>query len=232
VPVAAAFGCVLALHFVVHAFILPDEVASPEFDAKVEKIDAKSLDKGIEGFRLVGFGTEKRDMGSAFGERSKIWIYAKGTRLDISLDYPFPKFHDVGPCYIGKGWTVEGSNSTREPEDAKAPAVWHELRLRKAGGRFGYVVFAEFNAEGDPLEGESRLLGAVNRHEKALQALYDRFFNPSKFNAPRPMGPAYQIQAMIEADEPIQDKDKAELQQVFFAAVRQLRGQLFDPKPK
>ena len=232
VPVAAAFGCVLALHFVVHSFILPEGVASPELDAKVLKIDAKSLDEGIEEYRLVHFQTEKRDTGSAFGESSKRWIYRKGTFLAISLDYPFPKFHDLAPCYVGTGWTVEGSNSTHEPEKSKAPAVWNELRLHKSGGRFGYVVFAEFNAEGDALEGESRIFGALQRHEKALQALYDRVFRPEQFKQPNPTGPAYQIQLLIEADEPIQDKDRADVQQVFFSAVRQLRGQLFDPKAK
>jgi exosortase len=235
-PLAAAFCVVLVMHFAIHSFILPDPVAPPGFDDKIQQIGEKSLPAAIDGYVKKAYGTDRRDTGSAFGEYSKVWVYRKGvdTHLLISLDYPFPKFHDLAPCYVGRGWNVESSNTTQElnPNPKNAPEFWHELRLWKEGGRFGYVVFAEFNAEGDALTGESRLLGSLQRNERALQAIYDRIFRPEEFKAPKPLGPAYQIQALIEADEPIQEKERTELQRVFLAASRDLRAQLFDGKPK
>ena len=232
-PVATAFGVVLGLHFAIHSFILPDAVASPEFDEGREDRQGFSLPFGhrasIAGLNSAG---NQRGTGNAFGEHSKEWLFAdKVTPVGVSFDYPFEKFHHLVTCYAGKGWTVERYKSMHEPEDAKAPAVWNEFDLvHKAGGQFGYVAFAEFNAQGDSLQGESRLLGALLRHEKALQALYDRIFRPAEFNAPKPIGPAYQIQAFTMADKPIDAEDRAAVREMFFLALRELREPLFGQK--
>jgi hypothetical protein len=231
-PIAVAFGVVLALHFAIHNFILPDAVAPVGFDERVEQIGEKSLDPALEQFRRAGFGKERRITGSAFGEKSSAWLYGKGaqTGVIISLDYPFPKFHDLTPCYVGRGWSIDNATTKADPKDPKAPAIWHEFDMHKTGGRFGYVVYTEFNAEGDALSGESRLLGTLQRHERALQALYDRIFRPAEFSAPKPMGPAYQIQAFTEGDRALEPEEKAEIREMFFLAVRELRPQLFGDK--
>ncbi|HEX3315395.1 MAG TPA: exosortase U [Gemmataceae bacterium] len=230
-PLATAFGIVLVLHFAIHSFILPDVTASPEFGDRVQKIGKKSLPTAIEQHRMMAFGTDRRGTGSAFGENSKQWIYGKGTQfVGVSLDYPFPKFHDLAPCYVGRGWSVDLTIPHHELPNSKAPPIWHEHQMHKSGGRFGYVVFAEFNAQGDSLDGESRLLGALLRHERALQAICDRIFRPEEFKAPQPMGPAYQMQTFVESERPMTDADRQEIQQVFFGAVAKLRQELFGKK--
>ena len=232
-PLATAFGIVVVLHFAIHSFILPDVIAPIEFKDKLERIGLNTLPPAFDQHVRMSFYPSTRDSGSAFGENSKLWIYGKGSQpVGISLDYPFPKFHDVSPCYVGRGWKVEHSASHVELENAKAPPIWHEHQMHKAGGRFGYVVFAEFNAQGDPLDGESRLVGALQRHERALQAIYDRIFRPAEFKAPKAIGPAYQMQTFVESENPMTDADRDEIQKVFFGAVAKLRQELFGKKDK
>jgi exosortase len=232
-PVATAFGIVLVLHFAIHSFILPDVTAPAGFEDNVQKIDQASLPPALEQHVKIRFDETRRDTGSAFGEHTKLWIYRKGSQfVGVSLDYPFPKFHDLAPCYVGRGWSVDLTKAHNGLENPKAPPIWHEHRMHKSGGRFGYVVFAEFNAEGDSLDGESRLLGTLQRHERALQAIYDRVFRPEDFKTPKPMGPAYQIQTFVESENPMTDADRDEIQQVFFGAVRSLRHELFEKNKK
>jgi hypothetical protein len=220
------------MHFTIHSFILPEAVAPPEFDARIEKVDVKSLPPAFDQYQRFKFGAVKRETGGTFyGERSKVWIYSRpGQSIAVSLDYPFPSFHDLSPCYVGQGWHVVEAKVIHELPGAGRPAVWQEMRMSFPGGRSGYVVYAEFNPEGDALEGESRLTGAFYRNMRALQALYDYVFRHEEFTKPKPLGPAYQIQAMIQTDGRLSPETEQELQQVFFAAVRELSPQIFEKK--
>jgi exosortase len=86
-----------------------------------------------------------RGTGSDFGEHSRIWKYFAGTStLEVSVDYPFQEWHELGACYRGRGWKVDKTEvlegSTRE------------LEMTLFSSERALLIFDLYKTDGSPYE--------------------------------------------------------------------------------
>src|SRR5439155_10858871 len=120
----------------------------------VQALDTEVLPAQVASWERQGFTTETRNPGSAFGEVSRIWNYRRGQSLGVvSLDYPFPSWHDLTRCYTGQGWRID--EETVHPATATAAegqVGYIEVRMTKPGYRSGYLLYCEFDPQGVVLE--------------------------------------------------------------------------------
>ncbi len=81
-----------------------------------KRSDLENLDPQCS---LVGFNVTHRDTGSVFGEHSATWeLVDQGQPIQMSLDFPFPGFHDLTFCYFSTGYKRELSLSQRLASEA------------------------------------------------------------------------------------------------------------------
>jgi exosortase len=177
----------------------------------------------VGGWRREKFGTETRQVGSAFGEQSRTWVYEKSPhRAVFSLDYPFPAWHDLTRCYTGQGWEMEEQDVYAT--DGEVPdAVW--VVLNKPAYRSGYLLFCQLDGEGRPLD--PRRGGAymsLYRHGSMAQRWRQRFLGGDA--APEdPPGPVYQVQLLVESAAPLTEADRKAVRELFAGLKRSVQEQ-------
>jgi exosortase len=165
-----------------------------------------------------------------FGAHSRVWRYQKdgGLTALVSLDYPFPGWHDLRNCYQGTGWTL----GTSEAFDHRLPDGGDQACLRFAMVnsmvRHGYVWFAEFDQGGRPVDAESwaTVRGYLGtRLSERAASLRDRWL--ALFSR-RPAPPHYydilQVQTLVENYGPLTEADQEQTKQLFTAGLDALRA--------
>jgi exosortase len=193
--------------------------------AELDDLDADSLPERLGRWQRLDFQVQTRQSGSFFGESSRVWRYRHGSRLVVlSLDYPFPSWHDLTRCYTGQGWQRD-SQEVRQA--AEVPGGFVAVRLSKPASRSGYLLFCEFNGAGQPLaarRGAAYL--SLFRHGSALVAWQARLGGEGAEGAVDPPGPVYQWQLMAETSAPLGPAEREALREVFARSFTALRRQL------
>jgi len=143
-----------------------------------------------------GHRIEIRDRGSDLGKRSDKWSY-KGPQYvaHISLDQPFPGWHELTTCYRNSGWEMISRERKGYNEAGSKGSDWPYVvaEFERATGERGYLVFALFNSVGNPVTPPAEwnrmfyfLSGIKNRMSNRLRAsLFDNS--------------TYQIQAFVSS---------------------------------
>ena len=114
---------------------------------QIDQLSRESLPSELAGWALTDFHIQERRATSEFGERSRQWTYSKdGMRATVSIDYPFPEWHDLDTCYRGVGWRT----SRRIPLPGETPhfsntAVQHALANDL---QTGWLIFDMFDQQG------------------------------------------------------------------------------------
>jgi exosortase len=214
--VAAAFAVLPTGHLALYgAGDLAGRTASDGAGLNLEVPEA-ALPERVGRWERQDFATVRRNPGSEFGEFSSAWVYRfGGRRATVSLDYPFPAWHDLTRCYTSQGWEID--EETVRP----APEGFVEVRLTKPAYRCGYLLFAEFDRRGAPLaarRGGPHL--ALQRHDSALRRLWGRAAGgapPS--DSP---GPVLQLQLLVETYSPLSGDEEAEARAFFARALKEL----------
>jgi hypothetical protein len=178
-----------------------------------------------ERWQRLGFASERRDPGSAFGEFSNVWDYHLGqNKAALSLDYPFPGWHDLTRCYTSSGWTIEDQR-LREARGSESTAGYVEVKLTKPAYRSGYLLFSQFDRTGSMLR--PRLGGAylaVHRHEASLRRWQSRLTGDA-VDLGEERGPVYQFQLFVETYTPLSEAEQGEAQAFFLQGLSSLRRQ-------
>jgi exosortase len=213
--VAATFGALLACHLALYGTgDIASRATANTSDPKPEAPTVASLPERIGCWERQEFTTTRRNPGSEFGEFSSVWIYQCDTRrATLSLDYPFPTWHDLTRCYTSQGWVIEEENIYPGADG------FVEVKLTKPAYRSGYLLFAEFNGHGERFEarrGGPHL--SLQRHDSALQRLWSRATGETVSSDPA--GPVLQMQLFVETFSPLGDDDQAEAR-AFFVRARQ-----------
>jgi hypothetical protein len=232
------FGLVAALHWVAvwhtpaGAAYQPNAVA-----AGLERLTADSMPPKWEGWTRLSVTpadfTKQRNPGSAFGEFSKVWPYAVGTGTAVlSLDYPFPDWHDLTSCYTTQGWSVDEQTVHRRDGPGGAVRPFVEVKLSKPAYRSGHLLFCEFDRRGEFLE--ARRGGAyltLETHRHALTGWWDRVRG---IPAPRAevVTPVYQLQLFVETHAPLTADQIKHAEGLFLHALDTLRAGQGEPAPK
>ncbi len=197
----------------------------------VERLNQDTLPEQLGGWQREQFSRANRNAGSAFGEFSGVWSYRQGGQQAIlSLDYPFPGWHDLTRCYTSQGWVVEKQQTYRS--GGATPVEYGVVWLVKPGHRSGYLVFAEFDRGGRPLHpriGGTEL--SLGRHEQAIRRLLDRWHGTTSADAVDPPGPIYQLQLFAESNAPLNEAEQNHAQDLFLRSWEHLQA-VVNPLPK
>jgi len=219
-PVAAAFALLTLTQF--QSFALGKRPASTPDIALVppiETLDAETMPVRWQRWQRLAFASDRRDPGSAFGEFSKIWNYHLGQNTAaLSLDYPFPGWHDLTRCYTSSGWTIQ-EQRIRQASGSGPAASYVEVKLTKPAYRSAYLLFSQFDRAGSMLE--PRLGGAylaMSRHEAFLRRWRNRL-SGEVIAQEDAHGPVYQLQLFVETYTPLTEAEEDEAQAFFLQGL-------------
>ncbi len=131
------------------------------FDSKaIRSFEENDLPEKIDQWTAVedGHAIKLRERGSDVGNRSDQWKF-NGSKFSalISLDQPFPGWHELTSCYKNTGWEMVRRERIGDPSEddgddfgtAKWPYVVAEFK-RETGER-AFLAFALFNSVGEPV---------------------------------------------------------------------------------
>jgi exosortase len=218
-PAGLAFAALAAAHLALNGVGVrgPAAPAGPEI-AGLDALDQEAAPPSADGYRLLAFAQRSRNPGSEFGEFSREWSYQLGLNAAaLSLDYPFPGWHDLTRCYTTQGWTIDRETVVPEGgEDGGAPPGSVELQLSKPGYRSAYLLFCQFDRRGAalaPRGGGADL--SLHRHASALRWLLDRWQGASARPDDDPEGPVYQLQLFVESYAPLTPEEQGQARRLF-----------------
>ena len=132
-----------------------------------------------------GYAIDIRERGSDLGKRSDIWRYKGPNGLAVvSLDQPFPGWHELTTCYKSSGWElVRRERKDPSGADAAGDEKWPYVaaEFKRETGERGFLVFALFNTAGDAVTPPAEwnramhfISGISNRMSNRLRAsLFD-----------------------------------------------------------
>jgi exosortase len=184
--------------------------------------DKDRLPKKIGSWELTESATQTREASSFYGEHSAIWVYSRTRHTAVvSLDFPFPSWHDLTWCYAGKGWQID-SQTVRN--DLEVPGGFLEVRLSQPTYRHGYLVFCEFDRHGQPFTARpGGTEASLFRHQTTLQRIRNRLGFDSEPGI-EPSGPVYQLQVFWEGYDKLSNEDEAAVVDLFVRAGATLRA--------
>jgi exosortase len=187
-------------------------------------VDESELPASIEGWTLKSFKPELRDEGSLFAPESFVWTYQRGTLSAIvSLDSPYPEFHDLTLCYRGVGWDVKAHHEYEE--DSQTGFSWLEM---DKPSEFGRVYFAAYSRDGQ-LAPPAYEFSASTRVVRNIELVLGRLEAPKgDVNRNDELLPISQIQVLLQSDQPISPEDMQSCRDLFeFSRNQLLQGARF-----
>ena len=163
-------------------------------------------------WQRTGFEVVNRERYHELGATSQVWRYqGQGDKLLVSLDYPFPGWHDVVYCYKTQGWVPVGPNQVVE-------GGFHtKTHLAAAGGLRGYLWFGAFDAHGR--DQPVKTLGVRFRDRLANWTLL-----PQHNDSKRAQLPVYQVQLLVECYRQLNADEERQTEELFLDACRRLKN--------
>ena len=187
-------------------------------------VDESALPAEIDGWSLKDFESKLRDETSLFAPESYIWTYQRdGLSAIVSLDGPYPEFHDLTLCYRGVGWGVKAFNeySKNEDEGTASQEGLSWLDLSKAG-EYGRVYFAAYSRDGQ-LAHPAFEFSPRTRFVRNIDMALGRLEAPkADVNRNGELLPISQVQLMVKSDQPISDDDMQHCRDLFESSRNQL----------
>lgn len=167
-----------------------------------------------------------RTRGSDLGQRSDSWTFVSRTGLacQVSLDQPFPGWHELTTCYQNVGWKVASlRRKYSEPitlENGETVEwTYVEIGLEQVDSQqHGWLMFCFCDSNGEPVEAPIEWDGITSFIERAKNRLSYRI----RSNLFR--GQSYQMQVFVSTLKPLADEQKEEIRNQFFEIRKQLRS--------
>ena len=192
--------------------------------SKLSVPERDRLPKEIGLWKQMDFAVQTREAHSFYGEQSSIWNYST-TRQNavVSLDYPFPSWHDLTWCYTSKGWQI-GAQSVRTDLGVEGGLL--EVRMTQPTHRHGYLLFREFDSRGEPLQARpGGIEASFFRHQSAFLRFRSWLgLNPEPHTDP--IGPIYQFQVFWEGYDRLSPEEEAVLAELFVRSGAKLQETL------
>jgi hypothetical protein len=165
---------------------------------------ADNLPADLGGMKLKGFEISHRETNSMFGAHSATWMFQDQSReIVISFDFLFSVFHPLEVCYISTGSTVIGDILQLESTSNGLPQYTSEVSLKDMFGEDSYLLFTEFNSEGQSAE-------------RIEVFSLTTFFNKGVFQ--RSIGPLFQLQLLASDGSALKEDDKKRYREILAKA--------------
>ena len=202
------------------------------FDVDVVRpFEEGDLPAKLGGWSVLDYSIDTRERGSDLGKRSDLWQYrAPNCRASVSLDQPFPGWHELTTCYQNSGWRllkrerkvakIDATGENGESFEQTWPYVVAEFD--KPTGEHGFLVFSLFNSSGNPVDPPNdwnRISGFIERLKNRLSGrIRSSLFNNS----------TYQIQTFVGSFG-IDDQTREDIETQFLK-VREITREKFMEK--
>lgn len=222
-----AFGGLWSSYDVVSSFATaPDYIRF--FDADVTRsFEENDLPEKIGDWVAVkdGYKIDIRERGSDLGKRSDIWKF-KGvkTSATVSLDQPFPGWHELTTCYKSTGWQLVKRERKDQSGDEGSRWPYVTAEFKRETGERGFLVFALFNSVGEPVEPPAQW----NRMVHLISGIQNRMSN--RIRASLFDNSTYQVQAFSVSYGDKFDPSSAEAMETHFKEIREILKDKFVAK--
>lgn len=204
-----------------------DQIAFKSVD--VVAVDQTALPTQIENWVFKDFKSETRDEASLFAPESYVWTYqSNGITAIVSLDGPYPEFHDLTLCYRGVGWSV--STHHEYPEESPTGMSWLEMRKPSEYGRVFYSAYSRDGLLARP----AFEFSASTRLVRNIDLAIGRLEAPSQdVNRNDELLPISQVQVLVQSDQLISDAELENCKKLFeFSRGMLLKSARFSEAPK
>jgi exosortase len=222
-PIGVAYALLAMAHLALYVTDgHGDSTHSGPVIAGLESLKEESLPDRVGDYRRLAFAVHSRNPGSEFGEVSRVWTYQhEAHTATVSLDYTFPGWHDLSRCYTSQGWSID--RETVVPEEGHVM-----LQLSKPGYRTGYLLFCQFDRQGELLSPRTSGAGlSLTRQASVLNRWLSRWRGVNVESATDSEGPIYQAQLFIEGYSPLSLEEQTKAGQLFVKAREQLLRHCF-----
>ncbi|HEX3869685.1 MAG TPA: exosortase U, partial [Pirellulales bacterium] len=151
IPLSGIYGAFLLLQLVLMVPLGASANGTAIEDgapASFALLNQKSLPVAWLGRPMTDFGS---DVDRVFKSvHSRFWTYGMGrNRIYASIDFPFPKWHDLSICYRGLGWTID--SKLYNPPVTSDDLPFYELEMSQSPMGYGFLVFFLFDPQGKPM---------------------------------------------------------------------------------
>lgn len=162
------------------------------------------LPKDLGGWKLLEGEITSIERSQLVGQRSKTWYFRNGSgngRLQaaVSLDFPFPRWHELLSCYRGNGWNIQTRQVQRLGE---IPCV--ESGMSRPLGVQGQLIWGLVKHDGQWTAPDERKVETNAPNQGMVSRVFQRILKPLEegfrpdVDTYEPGQPAhYQIQAFL-----------------------------------
>lgn len=248
IPIAALFGVLVALQ-VAERYALSSRVpySGSALSKLYQDIKTDLLPERVGDWKRPEELQElKRPAGNPLGEFSRLWKYRNDRNLEVelSLDYPYPEFHDLRVCYVNNGWQIEKDDKGEDKTVSfvhkadNAPDL-HCVRvpLRRPIERYATLWFCEFDQDGvgvDPVElGELKARNVGERVSQRISFMtnrWKRIFVPTDTAASSGLGSILQVQLLFQHNQALPEHLRVQLEELFVKSAERLRAKCVELK--
>lgn len=183
----------------------------------------------------------KRETGNPLGEYSQVWIYKRNQGAmwcEVSLDYPYPEYHDLRVCYNNDGWQLGETRKFRhKTSDGRPELFCVSVQLARPVERYAYLWFCEFDQDGGaldpvslgPLTDDSMGERISNRFAFAATR-WQRIFMKNSTEASTGLGSVLQVQLLFKTKQKKEEKELEGIQELFLKSAESLRAKCVELK--
>ena len=188
------------------------------------------MPEGVGYARRVEFSVKNNKPGEYNGLFSRSWVYRDPqAATQASLDFTFPKWHDLEVCYRGQGWervnrkthTVE--EMEKDKDKNRVPCDQVEIEMVKQPGAYGYLLFSLLDRSGRPLREPTGVFdfgaGRVNEAWRIYQSIREG-------NRTALLGDNFQVQVFVQNFSRITPEQKQQAKRLFERLLEQTSNAL------
>lgn len=173
------------------------------------EVPQRVLPETWNGWKQVDFVYRENDY-SLQGPFSRIWRFEKGPLLvALSIDGPFPEWHNLETCYKGLGYNLE----SRTDHDLGAPGPvgggYTEMALTGGRGRVGHVLFMAYSDQGRPVSPPAARSNALERLMGIWEGRTEGRDGVTEDSAY--VGRVYQVQVFMESNDEFTEAEVQEM---------------------
>lgn len=200
---------------------MPSEFALDWGPDDFHRVAPATLQQNLGKWKYLDFQEVEREFANPLGMFSQRWAFhSQRVAATVSVDSPYPDWHDLGVCYRNIGWTIE-----HESDIASAVAgvlgQRTELQMSRTDGRKQYVLFAAFDSRNQPVAVPAMYRLQVTRR---LWDELQRLKPGSSESANSAEGAVYQIQMLIEARTKLSDEELNSCRDLFAEVCRRIHS--------